>query len=170
MSVDRVTLRDMEPELRVISGQDWAVFRALRLQALADSPTSFGATRAEAESHPEMVWRDRAGGPGPVVMAFHDDVPVAMGGLYAPEESREAFIWGMWVAPDWRGHGLGARILGELLDWGQRLNRIVALHVTEGNDGARRLYESHGFTSTGEWQPLREGSDLRIETLRQQRA
>ena len=160
----------MEPELRVISGQDWAAFRALRLRALTDSPRSFGSTRAEAETHPESVWRERAGGPSPVVMAFQEADPVAMGGLFAPEHSREAYIWGMWVAPGWRGQGLGARILEELLAWGRRLNRIVALHVTEGNDGARRLYEAHGFASTGEWQPLREGSDLRMETLRQQRA
>jgi GNAT superfamily N-acetyltransferase len=103
-------------------------------------------------------------------MAFQEADPVAMGGLLAPEHSTEAFIWGMWVAPDWRGQGLGSRILEELLAWGRRLNWIVALHVTEGNGGARRLYETHGFASTGEWQPLREGSDLRMETLRQQRA
>lgn len=159
----------MTPALRVISGEDWAAFRALRLRALVDSPTAFGATRAEAEGQPETAWRDRAEGPGPLVMAFRDDEPVAMGGLFAPEHSHEAFIWGMWVAPGSRGAGLGTRILRELLASAVRLDRGAALHVTEGNDGARRLYEAHGFTATGEWQPLREGSDLRVETLRLQR-
>jgi GNAT superfamily N-acetyltransferase len=160
----------MEPELRVISGDDWAVFRALRLRALADSPDAFGATLAEAAANPEAIWRDRAEGPGPLLMAFRDKSPVAMGGLHAPENSQEAFVWGMWVDPDSRGQGLGARILRELLDWTRRLDRAVALHVTEGNDGARRLYEAHAFASTGEWQPLREGSEVRVETLRLQRA
>lgn len=155
----------MEPVLRVISGEDWAAFRSLRLRALADSPTAFGATLAEAEAQPESVWRERAGGPGPLLMAFDGDDPVAMGGLFVPEGAGEAFVWGMWTAPEARGHGLGARLLRELLDHARRLGRTVSLHVTEGNDGARRLYEAHGFTGTGEREPLREGSDLRIERL-----
>jgi GNAT superfamily N-acetyltransferase len=159
----------MKPVPRVISGDDWASFRALRLKALADSPDAFGVTLAEAEANPEAVWRDRAAGPGPLLMAFEDEHPVAMGGLYAPENSEEAFVWGMWVDPAVRGQGLGARILRELLDWGRRLDRAVSLHVTEGNDRARRLYEAHAFTSTGEWQPLRDGSEIRVETLRRQR-
>ena len=159
----------MEPVLRVISGDDWAVFRALRLRALADSPDAFGVTLAEAEANPEAIWRGRAEGPGPLLMAYSRESPVAMGGLHTPENSQEAFVWGMWVDPDSRGQGLGARILRELLDWARRLDRAVSLHVTEGNDGARRLYEAHAFGSTQEWQPLRDGSELRVETLRRQR-
>lgn len=156
------------PLLRVISGDDWDDFRALRLRALADSPNAFGVTLAEAASNPEAVWRGRADGPGPVLMAYSDETPIAMGGLHVPENSQEAFVWGMWVDPDSRGQGLGARILRELLDRARRLDRAVELHVTEGNDGARRLYEAHSFAFTGEWQPLREGSEMRVETLRLQ--
>ena len=39
------------------------------------------------------------------------------------------------------------------------------LHVTEGNEAARRLYTDHGFEPTGAWEPLRPGSHLRIEEL-----
>lgn len=156
----------MEPVLRVISGDDWVAFRSLRLRALADSPTAFGATLAEAEAQPEAVWRSRAEGPGPLLLAFAGDDPVAMGGLFVPAEADEAFVWGMWVAPEARGQGLGARVLRELLEHARRLGRTVSLHVTDGNDGARRLYEAHGFVGTGEREPLREGSDLRIERLR----
>ena len=156
----------MAPELRTVSGDDWADVRTLRLRALVDAPTAFGATLAEAESQPESVWRSRSDGPGPLVMAYDEDVPVAMGGLFVPEGSSEAYVWGMWVAPEARGHGLGTRLLAVLVDHARRLDRTVLLHVTEGNDAARRLYEAHGFAGTGEWQPLREGSELRIETLR----
>lgn len=53
----------MDVQLRVISPQDWAVFRALRLRALADSPLAFGVTLAEATANAEPMWRDRAGEP-----------------------------------------------------------------------------------------------------------
>lgn len=89
-----------------------------------------------------------------------------MGGLRAPAGTQDALMWGMWVEPESRGRGLGALILRELLDWADCENRTIVLHVTEGNDGARRLYEMNGFVSTGEWQRLRDGSEIRMETMR----
>ncbi|GAA5023935.1 hypothetical protein GCM10023258_15630 [Terrabacter aeriphilus] len=73
---------------------------------------------------------------------------------------------GMWVDPTSRGQGLGARILEQLLAGADREGRPVVLHVTQGNDRARRLYLGHGFEATGEVQPLRPGSDVLIDTLR----
>jgi ribosomal protein S18 acetylase RimI-like enzyme len=93
-----------------------------------------------------------------------------MGGLFAPEDAGDAFVWGMWVAPEARGRGLGQSILRTLLEHAEQLGRTVLLHVTAGNDGARRLYEANGFEPTGEWEPLREGSPLQIELLRLCRA
>ncbi|MER7070922.1 GNAT family N-acetyltransferase [Terrabacter sp. NPDC000476] len=156
----------MDSRLRVIGPGDWEEFRALRLMALADSPDAFGATLAEASAQPPDVWRDRATGPGPVVLASTDDRPVAMGGLHLPEDTDDAFVWGMWVAPASRGQGLAARILGQLLERADRDRRPVVLHVTQGNDDARRLYVRHGFEATGEVQPLRQGSDVLVDTLR----
>lgn len=156
----------MEPRLRVVSPEDWEDFKGVRLRALADSPTSFGVTLADAEAQPDTAWRDRLRGPGPTIIAYVGESPVAMGGLFAPEGAGDAFIWGMWVAPEARGRGLGRALLLELLEHAHRLGRNVLLHVTEGNDGARGLYEANGFVPTGEWEPLREGSSLRIETLR----
>ena len=89
-----------------------------------------------------------------------------MGGLYVPDASADAFVWGMWVEPASRGHGLASRILERLLEHADEQGRSVLLHVTEGNDTARSLYERHGFTATGEVQPLRDGSHVRIHTMR----
>ena len=75
--------------------------------------------------------------------------------------------------------GVGRRVEDQLLDTlpGQGPQRTVdqrfqftsdlgvRLHVTEGNQAARRLYTAHGFKSTGVWEPLREGSALQVEEL-----
>jgi ribosomal protein S18 acetylase RimI-like enzyme len=39
------------------------------------------------------------------------------------------------------------------------------LSVTDGNDGARRLYERYGFADTGVAEPLRSNSALTIREL-----
>lgn len=156
----------MRTELRVIGADDWEELRALRLRALADSPDSFGANLAEASAQEPAIWRERAAGAGPVVLARAGHRSIAMGGLHLPEGSRGAFVWGMWVDPRARGQGVAARILERLLEHADQEGRPVTLHVTHGNDIARRLYERHGFAATGEEQPLREGSPVRIATMR----
>ncbi len=94
-----------------------------------------------------------------------------MGGAFAPADRPTVYVWGMWVDPAARGRGLGGLILDALVDWcrdpasaGTTYDE-VRLHVTEGNDDARRLYVGRGFEPTGTWEPLREGSPLRIEEL-----
>lgn len=156
----------MDAVVRTVSGEEWAAFRDVRLRALADTPDAFASTLAEARARDEGAWRALVEGPGLRLLAFADGRPVAMGGLFVPEGAPDAGVWGMWVDPAWRGRGLAGRILDELLAEARREGRGVVLDVTEDNDGARRLYESRGFVATGEWQPLREGSEQRVETLR----
>ena len=83
-----------------------------------------------------------------------------------PEASADAFVWGMWVEPASRGRGVASASSSAWWRHADEVGRSVLLHVTEGNDTAHRLYERHGFTATGEVQPLREGSHVRIHTMR----
>lgn len=155
----------MTAVVRTLDVEDWEMFREVRLRALADAPDAFGALAADAAVQPETVWRSRVGGPGPTMVALEDDRPVAVGGAFAPPGESRAMLWGMWTAPEARGRGHAERILVALLEWCRGRGLDVCLHVTEGNDAARRLYERHGFVGTGEWTPLREGSPLQVETL-----
>ncbi|MFC6285675.1 GNAT family N-acetyltransferase [Nocardioides sp. GCM10027113] len=157
----------MTPTTRLsLAADDWTAFRRIRLRALADAPDAFGATVAQAAAQPDETWQERAAGPGRILLALEDGEPLAMGGAYAPEGAHEAMIWGMWTAPEARGRGHAQRILAELVAWCRERGLDVLLHVTDGNDAARRLYRRHGFEPVGEWSPLRPGSDLRVETLR----
>ncbi len=144
---------------------DWRAVREVRLRALADSPDAFGVTLEEARAQTEAVWRQRLEGSNPTLLALDEDHPVGMGGGFLPPETDVAWIWGMWIAPEWRGTGLGRRIVDELVRWTQGTGRAVHLHVAEGNDAARALYVSSGFVATGRWEPLRDGSPVLIEKL-----
>lgn len=154
--------------------EDWAVLRDIRLRALADAPDAFGATLEQARALGEAQWRERLAGPGPTyaVRAAPDGPAVAMGGLWTPADRPDAaMVWGMWTAPEARGAGHAGRILDVLVVAAAAGGRhVVELHLTEGNDAARRLYLAHGFEPTGAWEPLRVGSPVRIETLRRRLA
>ncbi len=155
----------MDVEVRRIGPEDWTLFRDVRLRALADSPDAFRTTLAEAEAHPETLWQQRAGGPHPILVVLEDGHGVAMGGAFAPPDSPVAYVWGMWTAPEARGRGYAAQLLTDLVAWCRDRHLDVRLHVTEGNESARRLYVAHGFRPTGVREPLRDGSPLRIEEL-----
>lgn len=147
---------------------DWQELREIRLRALADAPTAFGMTLGDAEQQAEDTWRGRLDQGDPILAVRDEERFVAMGaGWHPPEDSGRMMVWGMWTAPEARGLGHAGALLGWLVGHARtRGVTTVELHVTEGNDGARRLYEGQGFVATGEWTPLREGSDLRIELLR----
>lgn len=155
----------MAIELREIGPDDGAAFRAIRLRALADAPDAFGGTLADSERYPDVYWRERTTSDGPTVIVFDGDRPVAMGGLSHQQGEADSVVWGMWTAPEARGHGHAARILRHLLER-HRPECGVSLHVAEHNHGARRLYVAQGFESTGDWSPLRAGSPVRMERLR----
>ena len=155
----------MNVEVRTITADDWSLLRDVSLRALTDSPDAFRTTLAEAQAFAEDLWRQRAEGTAPVLVVLEDGRGVAMGGVFAPPDSAVAYIWGMWTAPEARGRGYAAGLLANLLKWCRDRGLGVRLHVTEGNDAARRLYVAHGFKPTGVWEPLREGSALRVEEL-----
>jgi GNAT superfamily N-acetyltransferase len=159
---------------RPVTPDDWTLLREVRLRALADAPDAFGSTLDLARQHSDDEWRARARGSdrGSTLLALAGARPVGMGGVLLAPAGGTAWIWGMWTAPEARGRGLAAEILDQLVSWCRRTPPEgaacvdVRLHVTEGNDGARRLYEARGFEPTGTWEELRPGSPLRIEELR----
>lgn len=58
----------------------------------------------------------------------------------------EGEIINVAIHPNWRGRGLGGRMLGFLLEEGRKdgVNRFI-LDVRESNVAAQKLYESAGF-------------------------
>jgi GNAT superfamily N-acetyltransferase len=147
--------------IRRLAAANWAAFRAIRLAALRDAPDAFGSTASDAESLDEQEWRRRL----EERAVFLAEVAGQRAGLAAGirgDQPGDAELISMWVAPAWRGHGVGDRLVEAVLAWaaGERF-ATVRLWVANGNDRAERLYARHGFASTGRMQPMgAERSDL----------
>lgn len=156
-------------EIRRLGPADWATYRTVRLRALEADPEVFGATLVEESALTDDDWRSRAGSSDwAVFMAFGggDAVGLAIGGPVPFDDPTLAGLYGMWVAPEARGRGVGGRLVEAVSGWALETgHRAVGLGVTLDNTSAIALYEQHGFADTGERWPLREGSDVTIAIM-----
>lgn len=135
--------------------EQWSVLRDLRLASLADSPTAFWATHADEAAFDQQRW-DGFVRAAAWFVATRDGQRVGIAGaLTGPEEADEPELIGMWVAPQARGAGVGARLVDAVCEWATAQGApAVSLWVLDGNDDARRVYARSGFTETGERMPL----------------
>jgi predicted GNAT family acetyltransferase len=61
-----------------------------------------------------------------------------------------AQVQGVWVAPEWRGHGVGTSAMAAVVrDALRRVAPSVSLYVNDYNSPARRVYARCGFSRAG---------------------
>jgi len=148
-------------DLRVLSPDEWPIWRAARLAALADAPEAFGASLADWQGagDREERWRARLAVPGSYHgVALLDGVPVGMASGMPTERVGIVELLSMWVAPHMRGRGVGDRLVSAVTQWAEERGAdLVRLAVADGNRPAAALYERHGFGYTGETQLMPDG-------------
>ena len=143
-------------ETRLLTEADAEVYRRVRLRALREHPEFFGRAYEEAETLEETVEQLRtrhAGRESFILGAFEAELV----GITSCSRDRgvkhrhKALIWGMYVAPEARGHGIGRTLLREAIRRARAwpgLEQIV-LGVATHNEAARALYRSCGFEVFG---------------------
>lgn len=152
-------------DLRVLTPDDWPLWRELRLAALAEAPYAFGSRLEDwqGDGDREERWRARLELSGSHnLIALLDGRPAGMasgvpgepGASEAsgePNEPAAAELISMWIAPEARGHGLADLLIRAVEDWARASGAAeLRLAVAEGNEHALALYRRHGFADTGE--------------------
>jgi ribosomal protein S18 acetylase RimI-like enzyme len=140
--------------IRPLAKTDADPYRALRLEALRDSPQSFGASIAEEEalSDEEMIRRAVPDAPSVTFGAFAGEELV--GTATYIQNSREktrhkGTMVAVYVSPDWRAASLGRKLIERIIAHAQALGVMLQCTVTAENVAARRLYHSLGFQRYG---------------------
>lgn len=130
-------------------------YRELRLSALLDSPTAFSADYQTNLNYPLSFWEGRLTFDqyGMVFFAEHDGKLVGMTGVRmgeSPKTRHGAYIWGVYVRPEWRGLHIAEALIEECAAWA-RSRRVVILKlgVMANNEPAIRCYKRCGFTEYG---------------------
>lgn len=169
----RTELRmDAEVAIRQFSADEWPVYRALRLAALADAPDSFGSTFERENAQPDAHWASRlAGGvasPGEFpVCAVIDARPVGLAwGRIDGSHPGIAELFQMWVSPAVRRRGVARKLVDAVIAWArERGAASLRLSVTVDHAPAVRLYSSVGFQADGAPEPIRPGSRVLAQPM-----
>ncbi len=149
--------RPARAEVRRVRPEDWPRTRALRLEALADTPIGFLETLEQAQQLDDAVWQQRAargaeGGDSFQAVAWEGERPVGTCVSFVREG--RAHLAAVYVAPRARGSGLLAELLAACADWARAQGPAeLVLDVHEDNARARAAYARLGFVATGARQP-----------------
>jgi len=145
--------------LERITVENAAVYRAIRLQALLDSPLAFCSTHAGESRLSDADWKQRVaemdGESAVGFLALDAGEPCGLVRGYLDEtDPRIAFLVSMWVAPSHRRSGVGAALVEAIQHWaaGRRAHQL-RLTVISGNAPAIAFYQRLGFTMTGKTDP-----------------
>jgi len=154
-------------EVRRLDPDDWPLWREVRLASLAEAPHAYGSTLARELTFDESMWRARlAPENGLSAVAVLDGRPVGAIGGYTAPDADVVMLMGMWAHPEHRGRGIADALVAELLAWArENAWSQVELRVADGNEVARKLFERHGFTSTGRGAPMESNPTIATETL-----
>ena len=158
--------------IRRFAAHEWRIYRDLRLRALADSPDAFGSTYEREAAREDAEWesRLRTGAAETVQMplvAFVEQTPAGLAWARVDEhDPTVAHLFQVWVAPEYRGQGIGRLMTNTAIAWARDLGvGRLRLGVTPSHPAARHLYRQAGFVDVGEPAPLRPGSPVNSQPM-----
>ena len=137
----------MTVELRQLTADDAALYRDIRLEALADSPDAFASTLESERDRPLEAFAARLVD-AHVIGAFDGARLAGVAGFYlqaGPKHAHKGTLWGMYVRPAYRGGGVGRVLVEAIIAHARQRVELLQLFVLADNTAARRLYTSLGF-------------------------
>ncbi|MFC4778948.1 GNAT family N-acetyltransferase [Paenibacillus sp. GCM10023252] len=143
--------------IRILQESDAASYQQLRLSALQNSPEAFGSTyEREAAFCMETVAERVKPTPAKFVLGAFDDKMTLLGIVSFVRETgmktaHKANIYGMYVAEEAQGKGIGRLLMMKLIELAQEYSGVEQLNLTvvSDNEPAKRLYGSLGFEVYG---------------------
>jgi ribosomal protein S18 acetylase RimI-like enzyme len=143
--------------IRVLDEPDARLYQDLRLKALKLSPEAFGSTyEREVQFSLETFVERIKPADGKFVLGAFDDSGSLVGIVSFVRESglksiHKGNVYGMYVAPEASGHGLGKKLMLELVRRARSYEGLEQINLTVMSENiiAKKLYKSLGFEIYG---------------------
>ena len=144
-------------DIRFLTSDDANEWSRLRLQALQGDPEAFSSS---VEEHQILTSEDVARriasetGDSFVAGAFDAGRLTGMAGFFrekGPKLRHKGHIWGVYLAPEYRGKGVGRKLLETVLKRATAIQglELVLISVASTQTTAISLYRSLGFARFG---------------------
>ena len=142
--------------VRALSPSDAEQYQSLRLRGLQEAPSAFASSFEEeaSTSLEEIARRLQPKDSGTILGSFEHAVLTGVVGVQRESMvklSHKAFVWGMYVAPEYRRGGRAQLLLEHALQFAWQSLRVVQVNlgVHTLNTGAIALYRQVGFEVWG---------------------
>jgi len=130
---------------------DALVLRAIRLEALGDTPEAYGSTYEESLNWSARHWRKVAKNWNYYLGECDGDVRGMASGGYNDAHPGTRWLYGMYVSPSQRGSGLANQLVDAVVSRARGEGaKEIFLHVTKSVARARAFYTKVGFVENGE--------------------
>lgn len=144
-------------QIRILKESDARLYQEVRLTALKINPEAFGSTyERELNFTLETVAERLKPTNDKFVLGAFNDHQSLVGIVTFVRESNlktihKGNIFGMFVAPEARGQGVGKALLLDLINMSRKCDGLeqINLTVVSNNEAAKRLYNSVGFEVYG---------------------
>jgi ribosomal protein S18 acetylase RimI-like enzyme len=140
---------------RILNGNDADAYQKIRLEGLKNSPEAFGSSYEEEQLYPIDLYKSRLESDTAFTFGVFEKEELA-GVVTLVKETKvklkhKASIYAMYVSPDYRGRGIGKKLMAEVVKKAQAFDDTEQLHlsVVSTNPLAKQLYTSFGFTVYG---------------------
>lgn len=145
--------------IRKLTASDGETFRDFRIEMCRESPEAFSDTpeevaafsdeKVKSTTTPSAVYPEKF-----ILAAFEGERLLATVAFHREENFKarhRGWIWGVYVRPEARGRGISRQLMKQVIEETSRIDglEILGLVVSSTQTGARTLYASLGFITTG---------------------
>jgi ribosomal protein S18 acetylase RimI-like enzyme len=140
-----------QPQIRLLTSADVALYRDIRLEGLKLHPEAFGSTFGRENDKP-LPWFEERIAQTAIFGACADDELLGVAGYMTedgPKHRHKGILWGMYVRANARNSGLGRRLVEAVISHASERVEQLKLTVVNENRSAKRLYAGLGFVEYG---------------------
>jgi len=138
-------------QIKKLTQEDWELWRSFRLEALKNSPESFGSSYEEELNWSDTDFQNTLTKNDIFGIIIHHSL-VSCASFYSlnlDKMKHRGFIWGMYTRPHHRGKGCASAIIQAIINHAK--SHVTQLHLTcvTSNLNAVEFYQKHGFKIYG---------------------